>query len=90
MAPATKVALVTGASRGIGAAIADLDGLPVRVNPAACSLLGRTADQLRRGVPGRHHLRGRHERGQGHPVACHFPDEGPLPWAQPVELRKAL
>jgi diguanylate cyclase (GGDEF)-like protein/PAS domain S-box-containing protein len=30
----------------IGAAISDLDGLPVRVNPAACALLGRTADEL--------------------------------------------
>jgi len=30
----------------VGAAITDLDGVPVRVNPAACSLLGRSADLL--------------------------------------------
>jgi diguanylate cyclase (GGDEF)-like protein/PAS domain S-box-containing protein len=30
----------------VGAAITDLDGVPVRVNPAACSLLGRSEDLL--------------------------------------------
>jgi diguanylate cyclase (GGDEF)-like protein/PAS domain S-box-containing protein len=30
----------------IGAAISDLDGLPVRVNPALCALLRRSKDQL--------------------------------------------
>jgi diguanylate cyclase (GGDEF)-like protein/PAS domain S-box-containing protein len=30
----------------IGAAILDLEGTPTRVNPAVCSLLGRSADQL--------------------------------------------
>jgi diguanylate cyclase (GGDEF)-like protein/PAS domain S-box-containing protein len=31
---------------GIGAAIVDLDGVPMRVNPAVCSLLGRPAELL--------------------------------------------
>jgi diguanylate cyclase (GGDEF)-like protein/PAS domain S-box-containing protein len=30
----------------IGAAIADLNGVPTRVNPAVCALLGRSADML--------------------------------------------
>jgi peptide/nickel transport system ATP-binding protein/oligopeptide transport system ATP-binding protein len=30
------------------------------------------------------------DRGQGHPVACHFPEVGAMPWAERVELRKAL
>ena len=30
----------------IGAVIADLDGVPIRVNPATCSLLGRPQDEL--------------------------------------------
>jgi diguanylate cyclase (GGDEF)-like protein/PAS domain S-box-containing protein len=31
---------------GIGVAIIDLDGIPIRVNPAACVLLGRPAEEL--------------------------------------------
>ena len=30
----------------IGAVIADLDGLPMRVNPAVCAMLGRSEDEL--------------------------------------------
>jgi diguanylate cyclase (GGDEF)-like protein/PAS domain S-box-containing protein len=31
---------------GIGVAIIDLDGVPIRVNPAVCALLGRPEDEL--------------------------------------------
>jgi diguanylate cyclase (GGDEF)-like protein/PAS domain S-box-containing protein len=31
---------------GIGVAIVDLDGMPIRVNPAVCAMLGRPAEEL--------------------------------------------
>jgi diguanylate cyclase (GGDEF)-like protein/PAS domain S-box-containing protein len=42
---------------GIGAAILDLEGIPIRVNPAVCSLLGRPEE----------HLVGRHWTEYTHP-----------------------